>query len=44
VVAVFKAVGAQGHTLRDAAGSAAEGHEVGCPDKATHGSVVIAAN
>ena len=42
VVAVLEAVGAEGHALGDAAGAATEGHEVGSPDKAAHGSVVIA--
>ena len=44
VVAVLEAVGAEAHALADAAGPAAEGHEVGRPDKAAHGRVVELAN
>ena len=40
VVAVLEAVGAEAHALADAAGPAAEGHEVGSPDEAAHGRVV----
>jgi len=44
VVAVFEAVSAEGHALRDAARAAPEGHKVRRPDKATHGSIVVATN
>ena len=44
VVAVLEAVGAERHALRDAARPATEGHEVGGPDQAAHGCVVIAAD
>ena len=44
MVAVFEAVCAEGHALRDAAGATPEGHKVRRPNKATHGSIVVATN
>ena len=44
VVAVLEALGAEGHALADAAGPATEGHEVGGPDEAAHGRVVVLAD
>ena len=44
MVAVLEAVGAEGHALGDAAGATTEGNKVGSPDKAAHGSVVIASD
>ena len=41
VVAELEAVGAEGHALADAAGATAEGHEVGRPDEAALGRVVV---